>query len=170
MTLTTQRLTVRNTVSADWIYLKAIWADFSKTEFSKLDKPHVWSDEKLREIAAEWEKRGYYYAVCLDGKMIGYIRFKNTADGEFEAGYSFHSDYHGHGYAKEAMLALLDYYTENFGAKVFTAGTGLKNTPSVRFLKSCGFELTGTEKVSFYKDENGEDIYFDGGIFTKKVN
>ena len=68
------------------------------------------------------------------------------------------------------MLALLDYYTANRGAKVFTAGTGLENTPSVKFLKSCGFELTGTEKVSFYKDENGEDIYFDGGIFTKKVN
>ena len=29
-------------------------------------------------------------------------------------------------------------------------------------------KMTGTEKVSFYKDENGEPIFFDGGIFELK--
>ena len=41
----------------------------------------------------------------------------------------------------------------------------MNNTPSVSLLKSLGFELIGTEKVSFYKDAQGNDIVFEGGIF-----
>ena len=37
--------------------------------------------------------------------------------------------------------------------------------PSVSLLKSLGFELIETEKVSFYKDADGNDIVFDGGVF-----
>ena len=43
------------------------------------------------------------------------------------------------------------------------------NTPSVALLKSLGFELIETEKVSFYKDADGNDIVFDGGIFELMV-
>ena len=44
-------------------------------------------------------------------------------------------------------------------------GTALNNTPSVALLKSLGFELIETEKVSFYKDADGNDVVFDGGVF-----
>ena len=37
--------------------------------------------------------------------------------------------------------------------------------PSAALLKSLGFELIETEKVSFYKDDSGNDIVFDGGVF-----
>ena len=45
----------------------------------------------------------------------------------------------------------------------------MKNTPSVRLLENTGFTLTETEKVSFYKDENGNDLVFDGGVFELKL-
>ena len=48
----------------------------------------------------------------------------------------------------------------------FSAGTALNNKPSVELLKSLGFELQGTEDVSFYKDDQGNDITFEGGIFV----
>jgi len=35
----------------------------------------------------------------------------------------------------------------------------------VKLLHAVGFRQTGTEKVSFYKDEEGNAIYFDGGIY-----
>ena len=35
----------------------------------------------------------------------------------------------------------------------------------VPLLNSLGFKQIGEEKVSFYKDEDGNDIYFDGGLF-----
>ena len=68
------------------------------------------------------------------------------------------------GYAKESLAALIEYLT-TIGIKKLTAGTAINNTPSVSLLKSLGFELIETEKVSFYKDEHGNDIFFEGGIF-----
>ena len=51
------------------------------------------------------------------------------------------------------------------GNKHIVVGTALNNIPSVNLLKRLGFVQSGTEQVSFYKDNNGKDIYFDGGIF-----
>jgi len=56
------------------------------------------------------------------------------------------------GYARESHLALFEYLRTQ-GITKFTAGTAIGNTPSVALLKSLGFELTGTEQVSFYKDK-----------------
>ena len=67
-------------------------------------------------------------------------------------------------YAKESHLALINYMRE-LGIKRLTAGTAINNIPSVALLKSLGFELIETEKVSFYKDADGNDIVFDGGVF-----
>ena len=63
-----------------------------------------------------------------------------------------------------SQLALIDYMRE-LGIKRLTAGTAINNTPSVALLKSLGFELIETETVSFYKDADGNDIIFDGGLF-----
>lgn len=62
-------------------------------------------------------------------------------------------------------LGTVGLYAEVGGYRL-TAGTALQNEPSVTFLKALGFSLTETEKVSFYKDEHGEDVVFDGGIFA----
>ena len=51
------------------------------------------------------------------------------------------------------------------GFTKITAGTALKNTPSVRLLLSLGFRQTGAETVSFYQDEMGQDIVFEGGRY-----
>ena len=51
------------------------------------------------------------------------------------------------------------------GITRLTAGTALNNISSVALLKALGFELIETEKVSFYKDAEGNDIVFDGGVF-----
>lgn len=45
--------------------------------------------------------------------------------------------------------------------------TVFKNLPSVRLLESLEFKLTGTEQISFYKDSEGKDIYFEGGVFER---
>ena len=104
-----------------------------------------------------------FFAVCLQNRVIGYIAFNKREDG-YEIGYCFHSDYHGKGYAKESHLALINYL-HRLGIEKFTAGTALKNSPSVNLLKALGFQQTGEEKVSFYQDQKGNDIVFDGGIY-----
>lgn len=91
--------------------------------------------------------------------MIGYSAF-NIRENGYEIGYCFHSAYHGKGYAKESHLAFIDYMRK-LGIKRLTAGTVINNTLSVALLKSLGFELVETEKVSFYKDADGNDIVFE---------
>ena len=163
MEIKTERLHIRTIQADDWIALKSIWNDFSKSEYAKYDIPHKKEDKKVKELAIKFEEYGLYYAVCIQNKVIGYVDFHDTGEG-YDMGYCFLSEYHGKGYAKESCKALLKYHLGK-EIKRFTAGTGLKNLPSVHLLQSLGFKQIGTEKVSFYKDDQGEDIYFDGGVY-----
>ena len=99
--------------------------------------------------------------------MIGYVVFHRIKEG-YDFGYCFHSAYHRKGYAKESLLALIDYM-RSIGVKKLVAGTALINTPSIALLMSLGFIMTQTEEVSFYEDENGNDIVFEGGVFEKEL-
>ena len=168
MLLKTDRLTIRHIVADDWESIKDIWMDFNATALSQYDKPHDTDDEDVRIRIAKWAvaNKGIehmFFAICLGDAVIGYSAFNIREDG-YEIGYCFHSAYHGKGYAKESHKALFDYL-RTLGITKFTAGTAINNIPSVSFLKSLGFTLTDTEKVSFYKDSEGNDIVFDGGVF-----
>lgn len=168
MLLKTDRLTIRHIVETDWESIKEIWEDFNASLFSQYDVPHNTDDEDVSKRIAKWASANngtdhMFFAICLGDMVIGYSAFNIRPDGH-EIGYCFHSVYHGKGYAKESHRALIDYIG-TLGITKFTAGTALDNTPSVSLLKSLGFKLIGTEKVSFYKDEQGNDIIFDGGIF-----
>lgn len=167
MLLKTDRLTIRHIVADDWKSIKTIWMDFHADAFSQYDKPHNTDDEDVRARIAKWVansgREHLFFAVCLGDTVIGYSVFHIRGD-SYEIGYCFHSAYHGKGYAKESLMALFDYLG-TLGITKFTAGTAIKNTPSVSLLQSLGFKLIGTEDVSFYQDAQGNDIVFEGGIF-----
>lgn len=168
MLLKTQRLTIRHVVAEDWKSIKEIWMDFNASAFSQYDRPKDTADEKVQTRIASWAAANgsaehMFFAVCLDDALVGYISFNKREDG-YEIGYCFHSAYQGKGYAKESHLALFKELGA-LGITKFTAGTALKNTPSVALLKSLGFTLVATESVSFYKDALGDNIVFEGGIF-----
>ena len=168
MQLKTDRLTIRRVIEDDWRGLQHIWKDFSISEYAQYDMPHVTADEDVRARVCRWAKyhnsiEHMFFAICIGDTIIGYIAF-NIREDSHERGYCFSSDYHGKGYAKESHLALFDYLC-TLGITKFTARTAINNTPSVSLLKSLGFELTGTENVSFYKDAQGNDMVFQGGIF-----
>jgi len=168
MLLKTDRLIIRRIVADDWKSIKEIWVDFNASYLSQYDRPQNTDDVDVRIRIAKWAaansgREHMFFAVCLGEIIIGYIAF-NVRKVGYEIGYCFHSAYHGNGYAKESHLALFDYL-RTLGITRFTAGTALNNTPSVSLLKSLGFELVGTEKLSFYKDAFGNDVIFEGGIF-----
>lgn len=170
MLLKTERLTIRHITEDDWRSMKDIWVNFQASEFAQYDKPNNTDDDAVRVRISKWAKANsgtehMFFAVCLEDTVIGYIAF-NIRENGYEIGYGFHSDYHGKGYAKESHLALFDYL-RTLGITRFTAGTAINNIPSVALLKSLGFEQVGSEKVSFYKDAQGNDIVFDGGIFER---
>ena len=168
MQIKTERLIIRRIIEEDWRSLQHIWKDFSSSQYAQYDLPHATSDEDVRARVCKWAKfnssvEHMFFAICLDNIVIGYVAF-NIRDDSHEVGYCFHSNYHGKGYARESQAALFDYL-RTLGIKKFTAGTAINNVPSVSLLKSLGFMLIGTENVSFYKDAQGNDIVFEGGIF-----
>ena len=168
MLLKTERLSIRHIVADDWENIRDIWVDFNSAEYAQYDTPHITEDANVQARIAKWAAANsgtehMFFAICLDEIVIGYIAF-NIRENGYEIGYCFHSAYHGKGYAKESMLTLFNYL-RTLGITKFSAGTAINNTPSVKLLTSLGFKLVEQEKVSFYKDANGKDIVFDGGIF-----
>ena len=172
--ITTKRLTIRPIEENDWTAIKEIWDDFKNTEFVIYDNDKDTSPESLQPRIAKWAeatRKGnehMFFATCLKGETIGFTSVNIVAPSEYEIGYGYTSKSQGHGFAKEALTAILNDMKE-FGATKIHAGTALKNTPSVALLKSLGFELTSTEQICFFKDDAGNDIYFEGGNFTKNL-
>lgn len=165
MQINTNRLVIRNLHSDDWKEIKSIWQDFSKSIFAQYDIPHSDDDNEIQNLVKLFSESNDFYLVLLSdtNKVIGTVDLHDTGNG-YDIGYCFLSKYQGKGYAKESCNALIDLYVQK-GSERFTAGTALKNIPSVKLLLSLGFDQVGTEQLSFYKDENGNDIYFEGGIF-----
>ena len=169
MIITTERLTLRRVEAGDWESIKRIWDDQSRSDYAQYDKPCRTEPDSVRKTVERWasaaESREHmFFAACLDGALIGYVAF-NIRENGYETGYCFHSDYHGKGYAKESISALIAHVCSLQPCAVITAGTALENVPSVKLLRSLGFRRTGTEPVSFHKDAAGRDIFFEGGIF-----
>lgn len=172
--ITTSRLTIRPIEEKDWITIKEIWDDFKKTEYVVYDNFKDTNPESLQPRIARWAEHTIkgnehmFFATCLNGEMIGFTSVNIVAPSEYEIGYGYTSKAQGFGYAKEALTAVLDYM-KKLGAIKIHAGTAIKNVPSVALLTSLDFELTSTEQVSFFKDDAGNDIVFEGGNFVKNL-
>lgn len=165
----TERLSIRFVKEDDWKALKDIWVDFSQSPYAQYDAPHTIDDIEVKAKAKQWAEvspkgEHLFYAVCYQDKMIGTIDF-HKIDAGYECGYCFHSDYHGKGYARESLVAVLSTLLGD-GSDTCIARTALKNLPSVKLLRTIGFEKIGEESVSFYTDAQGNTISFEGGIFA----
>ena len=168
--ITTDRLTIRPIIAEDWPAVRDIWAALSPLPMAQYDKPHDTTPGHGIARWAEFTAAGtehMFFAVCLQEELIGYFAFNQREQGH-EVGYSFHPLHHGKGYAKEALAALLTHLRK-MGFTRFSAGTALNNIPSMKLLTGLGFRLVGTEQVSFYKDAEGKDIFFEGGILELEL-
>ena len=173
MTIRTERLSIRRVLAGDWKAIQAIWEDQSRSVYAQYDRPSDLDDASVERRIAKWASfangnEHIFFTVCLEDRPIGYVSLNKRGNG-YEMGYCFHSDQHGRGYARESISAILDLMKKQ-GVSRITAGTALGNTPSVRLLRSLGFTQTGIEKVSFYRDANGDPIVFDGGLYELRLD
>ncbi|MGH3332596.1 MAG: GNAT family N-acetyltransferase [Nocardioidaceae bacterium] len=101
--------------------------------------------EAWRRAAEDPDNHGV--AVVLDGVVIGTV-FLDVVDGmgqpgmpprtEAELGYIFDPAYGGHGYATEAVAAMVAYAFDGLGVRRVTAGCFADNLASVRILEKVG--------------------------------
>ena len=116
----------------------------------------------LRATAALGEQRpfGFYRITRIsDGRAIGGIGFKGQPDGGCaEIGYGLAPSARGHGYAAEAVVALLRVAADLGLVKVI-ADTTLDNIASQRTLVRAGFRLVKTDtELNYYEVLLSTDI------------
>jgi len=109
----------------------------------------------LRATGAGGEQRpfGYYRITRLtDGLAIGGIGFKGQPeDGCVEIGYGLAPSARGHGYAAEAVVAVLAVAADH-GLSRVVADTTVGNVASQRTLIRAGFRLVGTDgEINHYQ-------------------
>ena len=170
--ISTEHLSIRRITASDWKSIQTIWAEVQKTEYAQYDTPKDITDEAVAQRIAKWgsfadSSEHLFFGVCSEQALIGYIAVHRRETG-YEIGYCFHPENWGKGYARESIAALLKDLKSQ-GTMCIRAGTALNNTPSVKLLLSLGFRKVGSEKVTFYKDSQGNDLFFDGGIFELRI-
>jgi RimJ/RimL family protein N-acetyltransferase len=94
------------------------------------------------------------YQVRLDGVAVGGIGFFGAPDdGEVEVGFGLIEDVRGHGYAAEALEAVVELAMA-FGATAVIADTALDNLASQRTMLNAGMREASRDddKVSYRID------------------
>jgi RimJ/RimL family protein N-acetyltransferase len=85
---------------------------------------------------------GATFLVTLrDGTVIGACGVEPLRDGKPELGYWLGTHYWGHGYATEAVRAVIDHvFTELHDEQTLYSGARISNPASRRVLEKCGFQ------------------------------
>lgn len=87
----------------------------------------------------------YRISTAADGVVVGGVGFKGRPDGgRVEVGYGLAPSARGHGYAAEALRALLTVAAEH-GVETVVADTADDNVASQRTLVRAGFTRIGAE-------------------------
>lgn len=98
------------------------------------------------------------YGVYLGDTMVGFINDCGIEGEEIEIGYVIHPDYKGHGYATEAVKAVISDLWEMGFASV-TAGFFEENKASRRVMEKCGMHLADETDEEEYRGEVHRCLY-----------
>ena len=92
----------------------------------------------------QWEWYAIWMIELKDGTHIGELCFRGLdASGIAEIGYGISEKYRNHGYAGEAVKAVLKWAFDHPDVTAVEAETDPENAASKRVLEKCGFVLNG---------------------------
>jgi RimJ/RimL family protein N-acetyltransferase len=154
--LETERLKLRGHRLDDFVASAAMWADSIVTRHiggKPFSKEESWS--RLLRYAGHWALLGFGYWVIEEratGKFVGEVGFadyKRDLETPYkdapEIGWVIASQFHGKGYATEAVHAAIAWGDANFGSSQTACIIHPENRPSIRVAERCGyreFQLT----------------------------
>jgi RimJ/RimL family protein N-acetyltransferase len=97
-----------------------------------------------------------------DSKILGDIVFKLGWEGRSaEVGYTLARSAWGHGYATEALAALVERLFDGFDVSRIGAMLHPENSGSAMVLERTGFEFEGRTRLSYWiGDENTDDLIY----------
>jgi RimJ/RimL family protein N-acetyltransferase len=151
-TLVTERLRLRAHTLADFPIYSALWADPRVVRYigSKPNTPEeAWA--RLLRNAGHWTLLGFGSWLIEEistGDFIGEVGLFNYQRSIYppleipEIGWILSPAKHGHGYATEAVNALLNWGTTHFSANEVACIIHPDNAASLRVAEKCGFHFS----------------------------
>jgi RimJ/RimL family protein N-acetyltransferase len=164
----TDRLVIRNFGLDDSEALHKMIVQYAASEYAAYDEQWPTSVDEIKGVT-EWFASGdHFLAVCLKAtsQFIGFVALNPEEGNEYNLGYIFDSDHHGHGYATEACQAILNRAFDQLQAPRVISGTAAVNRSSCRLLERLGFQKTGERTSSFKTGEDGKPIEFLGYLYA----
>lgn len=165
-TLTTPRLMLRHFHPAD---LDPFLAYRSDPAVSRFQSWSTFTRAEARDFIEDMQRAQpgvpgtwFQFAVTRrsDGQLLGDTALFTSVNGrQGEIGYTVARAYQGHGYAREAVAAMIGYAFATAGLHRITATTDTANAPSIRLLERLGFRREGHFVQSFYDDGSWRDEY-----------
>lgn len=150
--LTTERLTLSKPVLADLQPCLDMVTNEHTARFLGPTTTLADFHSRFMRGAGSWALYGYgFFMVRMKGQdeIVGQCGIFHSIRGlgeDFddmpEAGWIIHSDHEGRGIAREAMLAALEWFEENFGKRRIACMIEIGNDPSVGLAKRLGFKMT----------------------------
>jgi len=141
--LETERLTLRAPRYED-VKAIAVLANDRRIAANTARIPHPYSVGDAERFIASVNKRDgeACFVILLGDALIGACGIDPREDGQ-ELGYWLGVRYWGHGYATEAVRAMIDYAFGDLQQETLQAGARVTNPASRRVLEKCAFQWTG---------------------------
>ena len=153
----TDRLLVRKFTPEDHEDLADILTDDEVTYFEPYD---TFTREACVQEAINFSNSDEFYAVVLEGKVIGKIYFSDKGFGSYEIGYTFNKSFQGNGYASESIKGMIKYAFTVLGVRRIFAEIDTRNDKSIRLVERVGMRKEAEHKELFPR-KGESDIYND---------
>ena len=160
--LKTPRLTLGEIRECDFDALMAIFkSDVVKATYMVPDletrEAEIKLFERLRDLSLREDR--YVFGIFLDGKLIGLLNDTEICGKTIEIGYALHPNYHGKGFATEALGAAIPYlFAEGFDQ--ILAGAFETNTASTRVMEKSGMKRTKMTSEIEYRGKTHKCVYY----------
>ncbi len=150
-TLQTERLILRPLVFTDFDAYVEFWQTDEVTRYisgSALPREQIW--RRLIGTVGHWQLLGFGFFAIEDkasGKLIGEAGFQEmhrdlvpSIEGTLETGWGVLPEFHGKGYAKEAVGVAMDWAAQAHPTLDFTCIISPENLPSIALAIKLGFD------------------------------
>jgi RimJ/RimL family protein N-acetyltransferase len=142
----TVRLTLRWPQPKDALLWAAYLNDFDVSKMmARVPYPYAAADaaEWLARVADNRATGASVNCTIIADMLVGGISLNGVSKGEADLGYWIAKPYWGHGFAREAARAMMDYAFIGLGLRAVRSGFFEENPRSGRILSGLGFEETG---------------------------
>ena len=170
MYIKTERLVIREHQESDWHAIVSRTSKEAVARYMFWDT-NRWSQKeevvswirKQREFSLETIGKYIEFAVVKDDVCIGDVGVKRLSEvnQDAEIGWTFHPDYWGQGYAKEAAAALISYCFKTLNVHRITSVCDARNVASYKLMERLGMRREAHHIKSCYnKGEWTDDLVY----------